>query len=254
MAIRKWTDKATLKGKQRQLQKADVLLLGALFFDLLEPARMLSLTTQQENVNLIKIVNSIDSTRNNYQRLLNRIEKEPETVYELPPMKALLLKVKSSDFFNSNSNTATTHKYQDIVLSYFAQAKTKLVQSAPKILQSICNCFDSRYGNLTFDSRSDEAALEETATKSDILLQHVCKVLNTASWIVPEGVETATALEMPCKSIEKIYNQFKEMGSIQNRCLTFSNLKEQYIQVVEYANQYHKVELFEPLDMWSLIH
>ena len=81
--IRKWTDKVTLKGKQRQLQKADVLLLGALFFDLLEPARMLSLTAQEENVNLIKIVNSIDSTRNNYQRLLNRIEKEPETVYKL---------------------------------------------------------------------------------------------------------------------------------------------------------------------------
>ena len=71
----KRTDKATLKGKQRQLQKADVLLLGALFFDLLEPARMLSLTTQEQNVNLIKIVNSIDSTRNNYQCLLNQIEK-----------------------------------------------------------------------------------------------------------------------------------------------------------------------------------
>ena len=40
-------------------------------------------------------------------------------------MKALLPKVKSSDFFNSNSNTATTHKYQDIVLSYFAQAKAR---------------------------------------------------------------------------------------------------------------------------------
>ena len=66
----KRTDKATFEGKQRQLQKADVLLLGALFFDLLEPARMLSLT-QEENVNLIKIVNSIDSTRNNYQCLLN---------------------------------------------------------------------------------------------------------------------------------------------------------------------------------------
>ena len=61
----KRTNKATLKGKRRQLQKADVLLLGALFFDLL----------QEENVNLIKIVNSIDSTRNDYQRLLNRIEK-----------------------------------------------------------------------------------------------------------------------------------------------------------------------------------
>ena len=24
--------------------------------------------------------------------------------------------------------------------------------------------------------------------------------------------------------------------------------------MVEYANQYHKVELFKPLDMWSLLH
>ena len=63
----KRTDKATLKRKRRQLQKADVLLLGALFFNLLEPARMLSLKTQEENINLIKIVNLIDSTRNNYQ-------------------------------------------------------------------------------------------------------------------------------------------------------------------------------------------
>ena len=87
----KRTDKVTLKGKQRQLQKANVLLLGALFFDLLEPARMLSLATQEENVNLIKIVNSIDSTRNDYQRLFNQIEKEPEAVCELPRMKAFLL-------------------------------------------------------------------------------------------------------------------------------------------------------------------
>ena len=49
----KRTDKATLKGKWRQLQKVDVLLLWALFFDLVEPARMVSLTTQEENVNLI---------------------------------------------------------------------------------------------------------------------------------------------------------------------------------------------------------
>ena len=71
----KRTDKPTLKGKRRQFEKANILLLGTLFFDLLEPARMLSLTTQEQNVNLIKIVNSIDSTRNNYQCLLNQIEK-----------------------------------------------------------------------------------------------------------------------------------------------------------------------------------
>jgi hypothetical protein len=216
----------------------------------LEPARALSLSTQEEDVNLIKMVDSIDGTRKRYQRLLNRVTKEPETVYELPRVKALLLKVKSSDFFNKNSDTVTTYKYQDIVLSYFTQAKTKLVHSAPKILKSICECFDRRYGNLTMDSKN-KVSSEETATQSDILLRHMCKVLNTSCWIVPKEVETSVALEMPCKSIETIYDHYKEMNLIKSQSI--DELKEQYLQVVEYTKQYHKVELFEPLDMWSLL-
>ena len=29
---------------------------------------------------------------------------------------------------------------------------------------------------------------------------------------------------------------------------------EQYIQVIEYVNQYYEVSLFEPLKMWSMLH
>ena len=50
------TDKAKLDGKRRQLEMAEVLIFGALFFDLLEPAKILSLTTQKEDVDLIKVV------------------------------------------------------------------------------------------------------------------------------------------------------------------------------------------------------
>ena len=59
--ISKQTDKAKLEGKRRQLQMAEILFFGALFFDLLEPAKILSLTTQ-ENVDLIKFFESIGST------------------------------------------------------------------------------------------------------------------------------------------------------------------------------------------------
>ena len=31
-------------------------------------------------------------------------------------------------------------------------------------------------------------------------------------------------------------------------------LLEQYVQVIEYANQYYEVSLFEPLKMWSMLH
>ena len=33
-----------------------------------------------------------------------------------------------------------------------------------------------------------------------------------------------------------------------------NKLLEQYVQVIEYANQYYEVSLFEPLKMWSMFH
>ena len=36
-----------LESKHRQLQKTGILVFGSLFFDLLEPAKMLSLVTQK---------------------------------------------------------------------------------------------------------------------------------------------------------------------------------------------------------------
>ena len=46
----KQTDKAKLKGKRRQFQMAEILVFSALFFDFLEPAKSLSLTTQKEEI------------------------------------------------------------------------------------------------------------------------------------------------------------------------------------------------------------
>ena len=33
-----------------------------------------------------------------------------------------------------------------------------------------------------------------------------------------------------------------------------NELLEQYVQVIEYANQYYEVALFEPLKKWSMLH
>ena len=38
-------DKATLEGKLHQLQEAETVILGALMYDMLEPARELNLKT-----------------------------------------------------------------------------------------------------------------------------------------------------------------------------------------------------------------
>ena len=133
----KQTDKAKLEGKRRQLQITEILVFGALFFDLLEPAKILSLTTQKEDVDLIKVVESIGSTQKRYTRLLDRVTKDPEAVFEFPRLKGLLSQIKSSNFYNNPSSDAATHKYQDTVLLYFTQGKEKLRKATSKILQSI---------------------------------------------------------------------------------------------------------------------
>ena len=123
----KKTDKATLEGKRRPLEKAEITLVGALLLDLLEPARGLSLNTQEERVNIIKIVDSIGSTRKRYERLLNKVLKDPNTVLELPRIKSVLSKVTSEQSIND----VLHHRYQGITLKYFPQAKQKVVSVWP---------------------------------------------------------------------------------------------------------------------------
>ena len=78
------TDKAKLDGKRRQLEMAEVLIFGTMFFDLLEPTKILSLTTQKEDVDLIKVVESVESTQKRYKRLLDRVTKDPRAVFNFP--------------------------------------------------------------------------------------------------------------------------------------------------------------------------
>ena len=55
-----------------------------------------------------------------------------------------------------------------------------------------------------------------------------------------------------CILIERIHSHNKEMEIIKDQLI--DKLIERYIQVVEYANQYYEVSLFEALKMWSILH
>ena len=227
------------------------MVFGALFFDLLEPAKILSLTTQKEDIDLIKVVESIGSTQRRYTGLLDRITKDPEAIFGFPRLKSLVSQIKSSNFFNSPLSDVTTHKYQDTVLLYFTLAKEKLRKAASKILQSICQCFHQIYGELTTNETKD-TYVQETVTQGDDLLYHICRILNTNSWIIPEGLKTSAAVKKFCISIQRIHSHYKEMEIIKDQLI--DELLEQYVQVIECANQYYEVSLFEPLKMWSMLH
>ena len=72
----KQTDRATLEGKFKKLIDASVLLRGAFFIDVLAEAKAFSLKTQKDDIKIIDIVESLESMKRNYERLLKRARKD----------------------------------------------------------------------------------------------------------------------------------------------------------------------------------
>ena len=61
--------RSTLEGKFKKLIDTKVLLWSALFKDVLADAKIFSLLTQKQNINILKIFEAVESTKNSYQRL-----------------------------------------------------------------------------------------------------------------------------------------------------------------------------------------
>ena len=61
--------RSTLAGKFKKLIDAKVLLRSASFKDVLADARIFSLLMQKQNIDILKIFEAAESTKNSYQRL-----------------------------------------------------------------------------------------------------------------------------------------------------------------------------------------
>ena len=59
--------RATLQEKLKKLVDAKILLCSAFFRDVLAEAKKFSLLTQEKNVNVIKLLNAVESTKSNYE-------------------------------------------------------------------------------------------------------------------------------------------------------------------------------------------
>lgn len=79
-------------------------------YDLLKPARDLSLKAQKEQVDLINLADLIGQRRRRYQRLRNKIKAQPNLIFEFPMLKNILSKVKSTNFFGTDEDSVTIYK------------------------------------------------------------------------------------------------------------------------------------------------
>ena len=94
---KKSQDRATLQGKFMKLINAKFLLRCALFTDVLAEAKHFSLITQEQNIDIIHILDSVENTKHNYERLLKKLQMNPAYVFQLPKVKLVTEEIESND-------------------------------------------------------------------------------------------------------------------------------------------------------------
>ena len=244
----KKTDKATLEGKRRQLVSANVVLLGSVFYDLLEPARQLSLFTQKENITLHEVTEVLEGTRKRYVQLLKKFKDHPDAVFKLPRLAQTLSKVEKSNQFDF-------YKYQGIKLTNFTQHKNSLPSKSVKICEGVVNTLNKyfeefRSKTTDVDDNDDEEEdlmrdITDENGNDDKVLFHIAKVINTSSWI------TASSDDL-VKSMNFVFTHFSEHPVIKS--LNLMTLETEFLQLVDHAKRCHPVADLRPLNLWKILH
>ena len=128
--------RATVRGKLNQLKEAKVLLRSALFIDLLNPSKILSLVTQKRNAFIVDIVESVESTKRGYEKFLRKLQDRPDRVFELPTLKRVVAEIESDEDGEPT--------FQGVRLKNYIRDKS-FIKNNVSIVQSIVTCFEQRY-------------------------------------------------------------------------------------------------------------
>ena len=61
-----------------------------MFVSNLSAAKQFSLVTQKSDIDIISIVDSVESTKRNYKKLLRKFEADAEKIFALPTLKSVI--------------------------------------------------------------------------------------------------------------------------------------------------------------------
>ena len=104
--VKKSQDCATLQGKFTKLINAKFLLQCVFFTDVLAEAKHFSLITQEQNIDMMHILDSVKNTKHNYKCLLKKLRKNLAYVlcFQLPTVKLVTEEIKSNNFLSYKLN------------------------------------------------------------------------------------------------------------------------------------------------------
>ena len=92
-------DRATLQRNFNKLVDAKILLSSCFFIDFLTPTKIFSLKTQKSDISIINNVDCVDTTKQNYKKLLKRFESD---FVLLPTLKQSSTKLKTTKMASRN--------------------------------------------------------------------------------------------------------------------------------------------------------
>ena len=177
-------------------------------------------------------MSNIEVTKNYYERL-KKDSKDSKLIFEFPCLEKVLSEI---------SLAQEKYCYQNIELQSFNEAKSYVQNQAFLIVSELCNTFAYHFGGLQDVEDTNE---NHIATKDDVLLLHVNKLLHCASW--------STKSQNQVDSLIKIFRQFENMPSLKG--INIINLEEQYSQLTDYILPYHtNYHEIEPYQMWSILY
>ena len=88
-----------MRGKFEKLIDAKVLLHSGFFSDILSAAKKtFSLTTQKSDIDIIAIVENVESTKQGYEKLLKKFKGNPEAIFtNLPTLNAIITEIEGNE-------------------------------------------------------------------------------------------------------------------------------------------------------------
>ena len=173
----KKNDKATLEGKRKRTAQGSVPLKCAMYVDILEPARQLSLVTQSNNeINIIQQVEKVESTLKQYQIMQRRVqETDAVATSALPTVKHVLSVIEKE----GPSDVGQQSQYQGVPVSNVEQSKAAISGLVRCNVHAINESLANRYGSLADGTKAESSKTQE----ADELAHAEVKVLNTRVWM-----------------------------------------------------------------------
>ena len=115
---------------------------SAFLEDLLTPAKVFSLVTQKQDLHIIETFKGEEKTKLNYKRLLKKVQRNFNQLFELPTLKSVIKEIEGE---SDDDDEVDDPVYQGQRLKYYRRGKQYIADHYAYSIERIIACYNDRY-------------------------------------------------------------------------------------------------------------